>query len=421
MDLFYGIKEPVSQLVNTIVRQGIRLIPSDKKGVFMTLFFIVFATITGVGIVVPLLPIYAHDMGAAGIYVAMIFGAFSLSRTCLLPWFGRLSDRHGRKPFILTGLVIYALISLAFVFTERVETLILARFFQGMGSAMIMPVVQAYVGEITHEGTEGYSMGLFNLSMFLSLSLGPLVGGFILDLWSMDAAFVAMGALSVVAFGLCLIYLPPRALEETPQGGRRELPWREILGEKKFWGLLTFRYAYTACIGTIWCFLPLYADREFGLSGSRIGFLVMLGVFVSGSLQLPMGYVADRANKRIMGLLGGMVSCWGMYLIFRAGSFSDLLLGVSVFGMGGGVGMPAVTALAVRYGDAKRAMGTVMSVMTVAHSLGMFTGSLLAGIAMDSIDLKFAFLLAMAMMGMGAVTFFILQRPGIGLEHRVQD
>ncbi len=82
----------------------------------MPRFFIIFSTITGVGIVVPLLPIYAHDLGATGFYVAMIFGSFSISRVVLLPYFGWLSDQKGRKPFILAGLIFYTLISMAFVF-----------------------------------------------------------------------------------------------------------------------------------------------------------------------------------------------------------------------------------------------------------------------------------------------------------------
>ncbi len=151
---------------------------SDKK-IFCILFFALFSTITGVGIVVPLLPVYAHDLGASGIYIALIFSAFSLSRTCFLPIFGRQSDKKGRKPFIIAGLLAYAFISLAFILSESIETLIAIRFVQGIASAMIMPVTQAYVGDITPPGNEGFSMGLFNISVFLGLSIGPLTGGMI--------------------------------------------------------------------------------------------------------------------------------------------------------------------------------------------------------------------------------------------------
>ena len=58
---------------------------------------------------------------------------------------------------------------------------------------MIMPVTQAYVGDITPEGGEGFAMGLFNMSMFLGLSLGPLLGGVINDHFNLDAAFSPWG------------------------------------------------------------------------------------------------------------------------------------------------------------------------------------------------------------------------------------
>ena len=111
----------------------------DKK-IFGTLFFSLLATITGVGIVVPLLPVYARHLGASGLYIGLIFGAFSISRTFLLPVFGRWSDRKGRKPFILAGLLAYALVSVAFILFTQVNHMIIIRFFQGMASAMIRPV-----------------------------------------------------------------------------------------------------------------------------------------------------------------------------------------------------------------------------------------------------------------------------------------
>ncbi len=409
MDLFYAIKEPIFQAAAKILGHGHRIIPTDQKGIFITLFFIIFTTVAGVGIVVPLLPIYANDLGAAGLYVAMIFGSFSLSRTFLLPVFGRMSDQKGRKPFIMTGLFTYILVSLAFVWSSSVEGLIFIRFIQGAGSAMIMPVVQAYVGEITHEGTEGWSMGLFNMSMFLSLSLGPVIGGSILEFWSMDVAFFCMTGLSLIGLILCLVFLPPLAEEKINMGSRHEpIPFAIVVRDWELAGLVAFRYAYTACIGIIWCFLPLYAERTFGLSGTKIGLLVSVGVFVSGMLQLPMGYVADRFNKKIMVLLGGILSTMGMIFPFWAVSFNDLLLGVVVFGIGGGISMPAISALAVVKGDEKKAMGSVMSVLTVAHSLGMFTGSILAGLSMDFFSLSYAFPCGFIIMALGTLAFPVL-------------
>jgi MFS transporter, DHA1 family, multidrug resistance protein len=395
------------------ISNGRDLIPSKHKSVFITLFFAIFSTITGVGIVVPLLPIYAHELGGTGIYVGMIFGSFSISRIILLPLFGRLSDRKGRKPFIVSGLLAYTLISFAFVLSTNVETLIILRFIQGAASAMIMPVVQAYIGEITQEGSEGYSMSFFNLSMFMSLTIGPLMGGVIKDIFTMDAAFVSMGVLSGLGLLLSIVFLPAVKEENIRTGKQKTTPWQHIIKDRTLIAIFIFRYTYTSCVGIIWCFLPLYGDSMFGLSGSMIGILVTLGVFISGLLQLPMGYMADRVNKSRMIIIGGFFAAGGVLVPYFADSFSDLLAGVCIFGLGGGIASPAVMALAVIKGEEKKAMGTVMSIVTLAHSLGMLTGSMAAGLFMDIFSLKAVFPCGTFFMLAGIVVFVVMKKSAL--------
>ena len=102
--------------------------------IFVTLFLAVFATTIGVGIVIPLLPVYAHELGAGAFQIGLVFGAFSLSRSIFVPYFGKLSDRKGKKPFLTLGLFIYCLLSLLFLFSTNVQALILIRLGQGFAS-----------------------------------------------------------------------------------------------------------------------------------------------------------------------------------------------------------------------------------------------------------------------------------------------
>lgn len=377
---------------------------TDRK-IFGTLFFSIFAAVTGVGIVVPLLPVYAHDLGASGIYIGLIFGAFSLSRTFFLPYFGRRSDRKGRKPLIVAGLFSYAVISVAFILSTGMEALIIIRFIQGIASAMIMPVVQAYVGDITPKGKEGWIMGLFNMSLFIGLSAGPLIGGIIKDRFSLQGAFACMGVLSIVGFGLSLIFLPPVAEEQVVIKGLPPLAWSKILKDRTIIGLSFFRLAYTACIGIIWGFLPVFADTEFSISASAIGILVMMGVCVSGVIQVPMGWVADRVNRKAMVVIGGLVITASVYSFDFANGFNYLFWASVIFGLGGGIAMPALMAAAVLRGSRIDAMGSVMALLTVAHSLGMLVGSLLAGMMMDLFQLRQAFMLGAVMMVAGTALF----------------
>ena len=382
--------------------------PQDLK-VFNVLFFSIFAAVTGVGIVVPLLPVYARDIGASGFYIGMIFGIFSIARTAFIPLFGRASDRHGRKPFIVGGMLGYALISLAYVAVSDFPALIAIRFFQGVASAMMMPVLQAYVGDITPEGREGFTMGYFNLATFAGLSLGPLLGGVISDSWSIDAAFVMMGLLALFGFLACALLLPPTQSESALRRGTPPMTWTRLTQDPVIRGLFTFRLAYTAGIGVIWGFLPIYADQRFNPGAAAIGLLIMSGVMASGLFQVPMGYLADRLNKSRMVVAGGILAGAALLGFTWATSFTTMLLGSLFFGMGGGVAMPALMGLAVKKGVAMNAMGSVMSALTLAHSLGMLAGALLAGCAMDWFDLRWAFPVGAAIMaaGIGAFCYWV--------------
>jgi MFS family permease len=379
---------------------------SDKK-IFCTLFFALFSTITGVGIVVPLLPVYAHDLGASGLYIALIFSAFSLSRTCFLPFFGKQSDKKGRKPFIIAGLLAYAFISIAFILSETIESLIAIRFVQGIASAMIMPVTQAYVGDITSPGKEGFSMGLFNSSVFFGLSIGPLAGGLIKDIYSLNIAFGLMGVFAIIAFGMAFFFLPPTASERAKKHGRNTPGWMLLLKDPNITGLIFFRFAYTACIGIIWSFLPVFAESEFSLSSTQIGFLIMLAVFISGVLQPLMGYLADRFSRKAMGIFGGLLTCYAIVSMGWAEGFYDMFIANALFGLGGGISMPAITALAVATGNKLESMGSVMGLLTMGHSLGMLVGALAGGLMMDLFHLKQAFYLGGATMLVGVIVFTV--------------
>ncbi len=376
--------------------------------IYGTLFFSLLATITGVGIVVPLLPVYASGLGASGFTIGMIFGAFSLSRSFLLPYFGRLSDVKGRKPFLVIGLLAYGLVSVAFILSSTLNELIAIRFIQGAASAMVMPVAQAYIGDIAPVGKEGRYMGLFNVSLFCGLSLGPVLGGMINDHFSLNAAFAAMGFLAMAGCVLNFLLLPPVAREIGKRRRQNSWSWRQIIGDRIIAGICIYRFMYTACIGVIWSFLPVLADSRFHLTSSRIGVLVMLGVFVSGLIQAPMGYLADRINRKGLMVTGGLVVVLAVALYAWADRYQTLFWASTLFGIGGGAAMPALMAMATTKGRQAEAMGSVMAVLTVAHSLGMLSGALMAGLMMDWFNLGYAFVLGSVFMAVGIVAFVLL-------------
>ena len=275
---------------------------------------------------------------------------------------------------------------------------------------MIIPVTQAYVGDITPAGKEGFVMGLFNMSMFIGLSVGPLLGGVIHDRLSLEFSFLCMGLLSFVGFCLTIFYLPSTESEKITSEGHSPVSWRNIVGDRIIIGLFIFRFAYTASIGIIWGFLPIFASNEFNLPSSSIGFLIMLGIAVSGSIQTPLGYAADRWDRKRIVVIGGIILGVAVYSFRWADSFSDLVIASVVFGLGGGISMPALMAIAVVKGSQTDAMGSVISYLTLAHSLGMLTGAFTAGIIMDIIHLREAFLFGAIFMAIGIGVFIVCMR-----------
>jgi MFS family permease len=375
--------------------------------IFVTLFLAVFATTMGAGLVVPLLPVYAHELGAGAFQIGLIFGAFSLTRTIFVPYFGRLADRKGKKPLLTAGLFIYFFLSLLYAASRSVESLILLRLGQGFASAMILPVAQAYVGMITPAQKEGRIMGLFNMSLYGGLSIGPLLGGVLNDLFNIRASFLSMGALTLLAFLLCLLLLPTenRSYKEKSRASKDSFSYMELLRTPSIFSLFAFRACFMTCIGIIWAFLPLLASTKLALSSSAIGVVIMTSVFVSGLFQVPMGYLADRFSKRALTIAGGILAVISVLYLNRASSFGELVLANGILGLAGGISFPAIMALGVIEGRRTNAMGSLMGLLALGHSLGMLAGPLLAGALIGFTSFGTVFILGAIILGVGTAVF----------------
>jgi MFS family permease len=381
--------------------------------IFGTLFMAVFATTTGAGLVAPLLPIYARELGAGALQIGMIFGAFSLSRSIFVPYFGKLSDVKGKKPFLSLGLFIYFVLSILYVFSNQIQTLILLRLGQGVASAMILPVAQAYVGMLTPKNREGFTMGLFNVSLYGGLSVGPVLGGLVRDWFGFRISFLSMGILALFGFLLCFSLLPAENMEEkgTSATGKTPSRYLPLMKDPAILALFAFRICFTTGVALIWAFLPLMASTKLHLSSSAIGFVVMMNVLVNGLFQIPMGLVADRFSKRILIIAGGLLGATSIYYLNMASTLEELLLTNGLLGVAGGVSFPAIMALGVIDGRRTGAMGSIMGLLAMSHSLGMLAGPLLGGLLLDyfSSDAVFVIFGPLTLIG-GTLLFMIAPR-----------
>ncbi len=376
--------------------------PTIKK-VFPILALSIFSSMLGVGIISPLLPLYAEQMGATGIWIGTIFAGFSISRTIIMPIVGRLSDRSGRKLFLSVGLLGYAIISLGYIWASSVSELTLVRLIHGVASGMILPIAQAYVGDISPEGEEGTWMGYFNAAFFTGFGFGPLMGGVLTDHFGMDIAFYSMGGLNLLAFLLVIFFLPELRQRKTPTSPGASFKEMGTSGMMK--GLFSFRLSFSIGRGILATFLPIFAGIYMGLSPTLIGILLAVNILLMSLLQVYGGNIADRFNRRVLVVVGSLTNFTYLALIPLGSNFWQLLAICALGGLGGAISMPAASALTVVEGR-RFGMGLTIAIFAMAFSIGMAIGPLLGGIMVDFVNINSVFYFGAAI-GLAGTTLFI--------------
>ena len=162
-------------------RIGVVILTDRSLNAFRVLMLSVFMAMVGLGIISPIMPNYASDLGASGIYIGLIYSSFSFSRVILQTPVGRLADTFSKKKIIVAGLIMYTIISVVYTYVTSPEMLIVVRVFHGVGSSMMMPVAMAYAMNLTPKGEEGKYMGYMNTALFSGFGAGPFIGGYIYE------------------------------------------------------------------------------------------------------------------------------------------------------------------------------------------------------------------------------------------------
>lgn len=357
------------------------------KRVFLSLYAAVFISSLGLGILSPILPSYVEHFAASSTVLGLVFGMYSASRTIFMVPVGRLSDRIGRKVFIVTGLALFTVVSPLYIAASSTTQLMLVRFLQGIAAAMLMPVAMSYIGDLAPRGREGMTMGAFTSAFFAGLGFGPLIGGFLRDVYTMKAAFLGMGCMSLAALVITLMTLPPSIpgpLGATPDRERGKVPAEPVVEHLglRLAALFLFRFSRAVGIGFTWVLMPLYAVNSLGLSSLQVGVLLSVNTFLTTFLQGFMGHVSDRIGHMRSISMGSLAAAAGMSIISWTTSFEGLVAVSLALGLAGAFIVPAGSALAVEIGR-KKGMGSVMGIYGASLSLGTMLGPVAGGVITD--------------------------------------
>src|ERR1035438_7359870 len=160
-----------------------------RKPSVLVIFLTVFIDLIGFGIIVPFIPSYGEHFGARGIVIGLIFASYSAMQFIFSPIWGRLSDRHGRRPILLISTVGAALSYVLFARSTGLENhtlalwlIVASRLFAGICGGNIT-VAQAYIADITPPADRSKKMGLIGMAFGLGFILGPFIGAESMALW----------------------------------------------------------------------------------------------------------------------------------------------------------------------------------------------------------------------------------------------
>ncbi|MFO8113322.1 MAG: MFS transporter, partial [Desulfosalsimonadaceae bacterium] len=355
--------------------------------------------------------IYAAELGASGFALGVIIAGFALSGGILQPFVGDLSDRHGKKGFLIAGLFIFGLTGYTYTFAESVTHLVIIRILHGAGSAMIVPMAMAYISDLSPAGKAGKYMGMLNISIFVGIGGGPLLGGFFLDHWGRDSAFYAMALLSIFSSVLVATVLPrqqPLAIQE--KRASMSSVFRRMLHSRRVMGILLSRMATMIIMVPTFAFLPLLMKQHMTASGTEIGMVIASRTLVNAVFQMPFGSLADRWHKNRLLLIGSTIISIGILAVPFAGSLVALLLLFAMIGLGEAVSWPALAALAAEEGHAY-GHGSMMGVFNMAMSAGLFIGAMGVGAMVDVLGIAWAFYIVALFLFASAVASALMIRP----------
>lgn len=362
-----------------------------KNKTLITLLLSVFIALLGIGIIIPVMPVFASELGAGGFALGMIIASFSISRGLLQPIVGSLSDKWGRKNFLVFGLLIYGVVGLLIPQATSVGNLIGIRAFHGVGSAMIVPIAMAYVSLLSPVGHEGRYMSYLNIAIFSGIGCGPVIGGLVSDTLGFDYVFYLMAIMSFIAMVLVIANMPKRSPFEIETRPTLFKSIRMMVRSRRTSGILLARYGTMIIMVPSMAFLPLLMSRWPDHTGLQVGGVIACRTLTNAVLQLPFGRFADKYNKIVL-LLGGTfcMSLSVLMIPFMANVFSVTILYI-ILGIGEAVIWPVLGAYASEEGRNYYGHGTMMGIFSFMMSGGVLTGAVLAGTSMDLLGIEWAF------------------------------
>ena len=351
-------------------------------------------TVLGLSFIIPLFPIYVSQKGASNFELGLIVSGFTISQFLVQPFFGGLSDRWGRKPFMVGGLACYGLVALLYIFADDLSHIFLVRLLHGVGAGMIWPAVAAYIVDHSPVERRGESMGLLSAVESIGFAVGPLLGGMLFSLGGMNLPFLSCSILALLAMALIWLFIP--GLSEPKLVQKK---WWERYGFSSIRNpdirlLCVIGFAEAFVWGMIITLLPVMASG-LGVPPAKIGWLFSAYFVVYIFLQRPVGKWSDRQGRKKPILVGMSIYTVAVLLLSQGNSFLQMMVILAIAGAGLGIYSPSVR-VAIADLSSEKVRGASLGFFMATRMFGFFLGPNISGLMADRFGHGLPFMIASA-------------------------
>ncbi len=364
-----------------------------KKSSLMIIFTTIFLDLIGFGMVIPLISIYGRHYGASGVTLAILGGCFSMMQFIFAPFWGRLSDRYGRRPIILFSLFGSTVSYFMFGFADSLAWLIASRIFGGICAANIS-TAQAYIADSTSPEDRAKGMGLIGAAFGIGFTLGPPLGGIAAAKFGMSAPGLIAGTLCGLNFLAASIRLPESLKPENRAVTlRRYTPlnidaFRKAWNQPLLWPLLMIFFFSVFAFSTMEQTFSLLFQTKFLLTtenaGKATGFVLMwagvIGVIIQGGLIRKL--VPKFGELKLL-RIGLVLNCIGMFFFPLGPSMTSYFAFMIPIAIGSALINPTISALISKNAQANEqgaVLGLSQGLGSLARAFGPFLGLITFGI-----------------------------------------
>lgn len=354
----------------------------DRK--LYILYLTVFIDLLGFGIVIPILPIYATELGASSFTVGLIMAVYALMNFIFSPFWGSLSDKHGRKPVIAGTVFITAMAFLLLANAHTIAVLLVARALAGIGSANIA-TSQAYITDVTPRENRAKALGMIGAAFGLGFIFGPPVGGFIKQHYGMDAVGYAAMCLSLVNFALVLAFLPESHPEPDSTHKVQMKPVTQTikaLANPRYRDLFLASFIYITAFSMMTITVALLWEQHYGLNEAHIGYMFAFIGFSSAIVQGGLvGMLARKFGEQKLMVYGCILMGLGLLgipFVPTGHFFPWALIPMVLLAGANGLMMPSISSLLSSLASGKE-QGQVLGMNQSFGSLARIAGPLLGG------------------------------------------